>query len=143
MTFRKIMCPIDFSPGSQQAMRVAVRLAKHPETELVLVHSCYQPMAFTGQYLVPPPILEELADEARKELDGAVREASELGAKRVSSQLITGLPWQAVVEVAQQDPTCDLIVIGTHGRSGLARLMLGSVAMKVVAHAGVPVLVYR
>jgi nucleotide-binding universal stress UspA family protein len=135
MTFRKILCPIDFSPGSQQAMRVAVRLAKQPETELVLVHSCYQPMAFTGQYLVPPPILEELADEARTELDAAVREATELGAKRVSSRLVTGLPWQAIVEVAEQDPTCDLIVVGTHGRSGLARVLLGSVAEKIVRHA--------
>jgi nucleotide-binding universal stress UspA family protein len=135
MTFRKILCPIDFSPGSQQAMRVAVRLANQAETELVLVHSCYQPMAFTGQYAVPPPILEELADEARSELDSAVREATELGAKRVTSQLVTGLPWQAIVEVAQQDPTYDLIVVGTHGRSGLARVLLGSVAEKVVRHA--------
>lgn len=141
MAFRKILCPIDFSQGARQAMRVAVQLAKHPETEIELVHSAYQPMAFTGDYAVPPPILQQVADEGRRGLDAAVREITELGAKRVTRRLVTGLPWRAIVEVAEKDATCDLIAIGTAGSGRVARVLFGSVAQNVVRHAPCSVVV--
>ena len=70
------------------------------------------------------------------------RLASAAGVRFASLVSEARTPYEGIVEAARKRK-CDLVWIGSHGRSGLARLMLGSVAMKVVAHAGVPVLVYR
>jgi nucleotide-binding universal stress UspA family protein len=141
MSFHKILCPIDFSPGSQQAMRVAVRLATERSAELVLVHSWnLPPTAFAGEYTFPADVIQQLSDDARRGLDAAARDAGALGAKRVTSRLLSGLPWSTIVGAAAG---CDLIVIGTHGRTGLARILLGSVAEQVIRHAPCSVLVVR
>jgi nucleotide-binding universal stress UspA family protein len=132
---RKISCPIDFSPGSQKAMQFAARLAKRTDAELRLVHSSYvPPTAFAGEYMISPEAIQALSDDAALGLDAAVRDATALGVKHVSTKLVAGSPWQQIVELAESEPT-DLIVIGTHGRTGLARVLLGSVAEKVVRHA--------
>jgi len=143
MTFHKILCPIDFSPGSQQAMRVATALATAAGAELVLAHSTYvPPLAFAGDYTFPAPVIQDLSDDAKRRLDDAVREVTALGAKRVSSRLLDGLPWTMLV-AELDDPGYDLVVIGTHGRTGLSRILLGSVAEKIVRHAPCSVLVVR
>jgi nucleotide-binding universal stress UspA family protein len=143
MRFHKILCPIDFSAGSQQAMRVAARLATDADAELVLVHSSYvPPLAFAGDYMIPPPFLQDVTDDATRGLDDAVKEVKALGAKRVSAKLLAGLPWTTIVGELD-DPTFDLVVVGTHGRTGLARILLGSVAEKVVRHAPCSVMAVR
>jgi len=140
MGFQKILCPIDFSAGSQTAMSVAVRLAWESDAELVLVHAWHvPPPAIPVEYTFPPQTLELLRDDAQRGLDAAVRDAAALGAKRVSSLLLTAVPWRAIIDTLD-DPTFDLVVIGTHGRTGVARILLGSVAEKVVRHAPCPVL---
>lgn len=140
MTFKKILCPIDFSPGSQQAMRTAIRIANEDGAELVLFHSWHIPaMAFVGDAAFPPLLSENLAEDARRGLDDAEREATLAGAKRVTTKLAHGLPWEQIVEVLEREPF-DLAVIGTHGRTGLSRILLGSVAEKVVRHAPCSVL---
>jgi nucleotide-binding universal stress UspA family protein len=144
MAFKKILCPVDFSPGSNQAMRVAVRLAAERDAELVLVHSWYlPPIAFSSEFTYPTELVQQLSDDAERGLEAAVGEANQLGVRRVRSQLLAGLPWQQIVEAARRDPGVDLIVIGTHGRSGLSRVLLGSVAELVVRHARCPVLTVR
>jgi nucleotide-binding universal stress UspA family protein len=143
MTFKKILCPIDFSPGSQQAMRIAVRLANERDVELMLLHSWYlPPVAFAGEYMYPADVVQQLSDDARRGLEIAVAEARRLGARRVASKLLTGMPWQQIVDAARESAFA-LIVIGTHGRSGLTRVLLGSVAEMVVRHAPCPVLTVR
>jgi nucleotide-binding universal stress UspA family protein len=140
MGFRKILCPIDFSAGSQTAMSVAVRLAWESDAELVLVHAWYvPPPSIPVEYAFPPETLELLREDAQRGLEAAVRDVAALGAKRVSSILLTGVPWRAIIDTLE-DPTFDLVVIGTHGRTGVARILLGSVAEKVVRHASCPVL---
>jgi nucleotide-binding universal stress UspA family protein len=144
MSFHKILCPIDFSPGSQQAMRVAVRLASEADAELVLVHAWHvPPMAFAEEYVYSPVLIQELRDGAEAALETATREATALGAKRLASKLVTGMPRHAIVEVLEHEPAFDLVVMGTHGRSGLARFLLGSVAEGVVRHAPCSVLAVR
>ena len=144
MSFQKILCPIDFSPGSQQAMRVAARLANEADAELVLVHSWYvPPMAFSGEAALSPDILQELSDDAARGLASATRDLATFGVKRVTSQLLTGAPWHEIVAVAEQDPAYDLVVVGTHGRTGLARILLGSVAERIIRHAPCSVLAVR
>jgi len=144
MKLRKIMCPIDFSAGSEQAMRVATRLATEADAELVLFHSWHvPPIAFAGGHLiVPPTLFQDVSDDAKQGLDEAVLEVTALGARRVSAKLVSGLPWTVIVRELE-DPTYDLVVLGTHGRTGLERILLGSVAEKVVRHAPCSVLAVR
>ena len=144
MVFRKILCPIDFSAGSQQAMRVAIRLANEADAELVLAHAWHvPPMAYGSEYVLAADLMRDIADGARDALDAAMREATALGAKRVASRLLTGSPRHEIVKMLERDPAFDLVVMGTHGRTGLARILLGSVAEGVVRHAPCSVLAVR
>jgi nucleotide-binding universal stress UspA family protein len=122
-------------------MRVAIRLANEHDAELLLIHAWHLPTtAFASEYMYSGELVQELSDEAQRDLDAATAEAVKLGARRVTSKLLSGTPWQQIVDTAQNDSACDLIVIGTHGRTGLARVLLGSVAELVVRHAPCAVL---
>ncbi|HEU0035604.1 MAG TPA: universal stress protein [Kofleriaceae bacterium] len=144
MSFHKILCPIDFSPGSDQALRIAARLAKESSAELVIVHAWHiPPIAFGSEFTFPTDVIQQLIDDANAGLEQAKGRMRELGITHVSSKLLTGVPWNEIVELAASDGAFDLIVIGTHGRTGLARILLGSVAEKVVRHAPCPVLAVR
>ncbi|MEO6774899.1 MAG: universal stress protein [Kofleriaceae bacterium] len=141
MTAGKILCPIDFSEFSAHAMTVAVRLAQARGCELVLMHVWYlPPVATTGEVVYPAEMIRGLVDDVERGLAAAVETARKLGATRLSSKLIDGKPWVKIVELAEADPEIDLIVLGTHGRTGLARVFLGSVAEMVVRHAPCSVL---
>lgn len=89
-----------------------------------------------------PTLAQEISDGAKVSLDDALHEVTTLGAKRASAKLVNGLPWTMIVGELE-DPTYDLVVVGTHGRTGLARILLGSVAEKVVRHAPCSVLAVR
>ncbi len=141
---RKILCPTDLSPGSQQALRAAVHLAKDGDAELVLAHAWYlPPLANAGEMPFPAQLIDEMVTGEEAALATAVRDAQDLGAPRVSSLFLTGPPWQRICETAESDPAFDLIVMGTEGRTGLRRLLLGSVAEKVIRHAPCSVLAVR
>lgn len=143
MSFKKILCPTDFSAGSQHAMSIAVRLAWEADAELVLLHAWHVPAAaYPAEEPLAPGLLQHLTDDARRGLDAAAQEATALGAKRVTSRLLNGVPWSAIVETLDE-PEFDLAVMGTHGRTGVARFLLGSVAEKVVRHAPCSVLAVR
>jgi nucleotide-binding universal stress UspA family protein len=143
MTFTKILCPTDFSAGSQQALRVATRMASENNAELVIAHAWYLPPAgFGGEYVFPPSVIQDVVDDAQRGLDSVVAEASGAGAKKVSGTLLNGVPWVAI-ETLLDKQGFDLCVIGTHGRTGLSRIMLGSVAENVVRHSPCSVLAVR
>jgi len=136
MTFSKILCAIDFSKGSDQAIRHATRLAEAHRAELVLVH-VYQPAAFVGGELaVGTELFQGIIDDARGFLDAAV---TAIAHRPVSGVLATGIPWVQITEQLENHGF-DLCVIGTHGRTGLRRFLLGSVAENVVRHAPCAVL---
>ena len=144
MAFQKILCATDFSEGSRQAMRVAIRLANEAGAELVLVHAwSVPPVAYAGEYVFWPDVMQEIAEGSRAALDAETREATALGAKRLRSELLAGTPRHEIVRVLEDDPAFDLVVMGTHGRTGLARVLLGSVAERIVRHAPCSVLVVR
>lgn len=140
MAINKILCAVDFSPGARQAMATAVRLANERGAELVLLHAWYLPAALAGEYTYPADIVSQVLDDANRNLAAAVAEATQLGAERVTTKLTQGQPWQQIVEAANADPTFDLIVTGSRGRTGVGRVLLGSVAELVVRHAPCPVL---
>ncbi len=144
MAIKRIYCPVDFSPGSTQALRTAVRLARARDAELVVFHAWSLPASTMAiEYAYPDEVLKHLAEEARRGLETARLQAIELGAPRVTQQLVQGTPWQQIVDAARADAACDLIVVGSHGRTGLSRILIGSVAELVVRHAPCPVLTVR
>jgi nucleotide-binding universal stress UspA family protein len=143
MAFKKILCPTDFSAGSRAALHAAVEVANRASAELVIAHASYvPPPAFAGEFVFPPHALQQVVDDAQREVDDAVREAITLGAKRVTGISVSGVPWAKIVGLLE-DQAFDLCVIGTHGRSRLVGILLGSVAEKVVRHAPCSVLAVR
>jgi nucleotide-binding universal stress UspA family protein len=144
MTFKKILCPTDFSPGSQHAMRVAVRVATDDGAELVLAHVWHTPLfAFGGADPFPAEAIQQLVKEKERGLAAATSDAVKLGALRASSLFLTGAPWDQLVETLRGDDAFDLVVMGSHGRTGITRVLLGSVTEKVVRHAPCSVLAVR
>jgi universal stress protein A len=145
MTFRRILCPIDFSECSRVAMRRAVELASESRAAVTLLHVWQFPLyAFTGEMpTIPADLIEELRLDAGRTLEKWGEEARALGADRLSTSLLEGVAWDQIIAVLRNDPAYDLAVLGTHGRTGLKHVLLGSVAEKVVRHAPCPVLVVR
>ena len=144
MSFRRILCAVDFSDPSREAMRVAAGLARESAATLVLVHVWQVPVWFTSpEYQLPETFMQETVDAATAELEVWKTHARKLRVSEVTTAFVRGVPWDRIVSAAKADPACDLIVIGTHGRTGLKHVLIGSVAEKVVRHAPCPVLVVR
>jgi nucleotide-binding universal stress UspA family protein len=142
--FSKILVPVDFSPHSSEGVRLASNIARRYEAALVLVH-VYQPVAYPfpeGFVLYTPNQMANMLSELRKLLEGAEQEAQSAGAPSVSSKLLQGVVASEIVSTAQ-DERFDLIVMGTHGRTGIQHALMGSVAEKVVRRAPCPVLTVR
>lgn len=140
MTFTKILCATDFSPSSHHALQVAARLAVEHNAELIVAHAWYiPPIAFSSEASFPASVVQDVIVEAQRRLDEAVNEAKASGATRVTAVLLNGPPWVEVVGVLQNQHV-DLCVVATRGRTGLARILLGSVAEKIVRHAPCSVL---
>jgi nucleotide-binding universal stress UspA family protein len=143
MRMNTIGCAIDFSDRARCAMEAAADLARHYEARLVLVHVHDAPSAVESDMLVSPPAL---FDAAAREAEGMLArwraDAERLAGKSVESAVVVGTPAEELVRWAD-DHRADLLVVGTHGRKGLPRLVLGSVAERVVRAAPCPVLVAR
>ncbi|MGH7301938.1 MAG: universal stress protein [Candidatus Rokuibacteriota bacterium] len=138
---RRILHPSDFSPASRAVFARAVDMAKVNAATLLLVHVRSPVSPLFGDY-ISPQTFEQLARAAwQKRLDALVTRARKAGV-RARSFLFKGAPHVEIVRAARSK-RADLIVMGTYGRSGLARLFLGSVAERVVATALCPVLTVR
>ena len=142
---RRILHPTDFSRASGAAFLKAVALAKESRAELLLVHVLLPTTPFIGDGYISPKTYEELEASARR---GAQRELAKVVARaqkakaRVKAVLLEGVPYDKIARVARSK-RADLIVMGTHGRSGLSKFFLGSVAERVIALAPCPVLTVR
>lgn len=143
MAFHRIMCPVDFSAGSGEALRVAAELARERDAALVLVHVWAPAQVTIGDGYLAPSVVQDMLDAETAQLAKSKAQAQQLGVKEVATRFLSGVPWDEIVNAARSDSAIDLIVIGTHGRTGLAHVLLGSVAEKVVRHAPCPVLVVR
>jgi nucleotide-binding universal stress UspA family protein len=142
--FRKILAPVDFSPHSNDGMRLAADIARRYDAGLTLAH-VYQPVAYPfpeGFLLYTPNQLAEMLTELQKLLDRARAELEASGPVRAETRLLQGIVASEIVTVAEQE-SFDLIVMGTHGRTGLQHALLGSVAEKVLRRAHCPVLTVR
>jgi nucleotide-binding universal stress UspA family protein len=140
MKFTKILCPIDFSPPSMHALHMAISLAKASSCELVIVHSWHLPALYYSELAFPSNVVDAMEEGAAAELAKAMREATDSGVNRVSTHLLEGIPADVIVDAVEADPTVDLVVLGANGRSGFGRVLMGSVAEKIVRHAPCSVL---
>lgn len=142
---RRILVPTDFSETSEAALAYALDLAKRLGSSIHVLH-VIDDVSFTAVY--PDAISVELAavraqltDEARRRLDALVDRCTARGVP-ATSEVTVGRPARAISETAAAQGS-DLIVMATHGRSGLAHLMLGSVAERVLRTAPCAVLTVR
>ncbi len=132
----KILCPTDFSTDSEHALEVAVRLARARDAELVIAHVWHlSPLAFSGETPIPADVISEIIRDSELGLADAARQATSLGATRVSTKFLRGVPWDQIVRTVEGDRAYDLVVMGRRGRSGLARFLVGSVTERVIRHA--------
>ena len=142
---RRILHPTDFSPASRAALAKAIQLAREQKAELVVCHVMSPFVPMLGEGYMTPRMYEEIAASTRqgaqRQLDAMVAKARRAGA-RVRGLLVEGTPFDRIGRVARSQKA-SLVVMGTHGRSALGRLFLGSVAERVVATSPVPVLTVR
>jgi nucleotide-binding universal stress UspA family protein len=139
--FRKILVPVDFSVYSENAVRVASELSAAFSAPLLLIH-VYDPVAYPlpdGYVMYTPGQLSMMWAELDRRLELAQREAMRLGAVAAETRLLQGLTADEIVRVAR-DGDFDLIVLGSHGRRGLQRVLLGSIAARVLQTAPCTVL---
>ena len=142
--FRRILMATDFSPASEAALEEAARLARESGASLRLLHVYENPAVAALPYVPTDGYLDALI-AARTEAESRMQRLLSRDALRglEARAIVTkGLPGTQIVENAIREKA-DLIVMGTHGRRGVARLILGSVAAMVIAVAPCPVLTIR
>jgi nucleotide-binding universal stress UspA family protein len=149
-TIKKILVPVDFSEGAQPALALAATMARTFGASIELLHVWQPPPLIPLTTLIVPSSLEaepvNMEELARSTAGAQMKELSTRlhaeGVKEVRSRVGIGSPAHEIVDLAELGHF-DLIVMGTHGRTGFAHAVLGSVAEKVVRRAKCPVLTAR
>ena len=139
MHWNTILVPTDFSPSSDAALRLATVLARDSEARIVIVHVAEPRPAYTvaGVYASLPS-----GNEFQVENEQLAKSAPPDPAVRCERRFVVGSPAEEIVRCAN-DLKADMIVMGTHGHTGLVRLLLGSVAEAILRHASCPVLTVK
>ena len=144
-SLRHILVATDFSAASRMALRRAMEMALANKAELWIVHVASPPWPMSPDGYVLPRIYDEVElavrADAQKRLGAILARARKSGI-RGRALLLKGVAHEAIVKAARAH-RADLIVLGTHGRTGVARFFVGSVAARVVAAASCPVLTVR
>jgi len=135
----KILFPTDFSPASEHALKWATSLARDSGATISIIHVEEPPMAYGGGEMYVGFDDAATKDELRRVLVQVVPTDHNVAHEH---KLLVGNPADAIVHEAEAEGA-DLIVMGTHGRTGLTRLLMGSVAEAVVRRAKCPVLTVK
>lgn len=136
---RRILMATDFSDYSRDALDRAVQMAKAFGAEIHLLHVLELPYTST-----PPQYAKALEEVNKEEAKKLNTQAERIRQESIEVRLMSrhGVPHQQITEAAKEI-RADLIVLGTHGRTGLAHMLIGSVAERVVRHAPCPVLTVK
>ncbi len=143
--FRRIVCASDFSRASSRAFVTAVAMAKAHRARLTLLHVIEPVMPIIPEQYIASTTWEQVDAGTRRWATGQLARLAEKAKKkgvRVATRLIEGFVADEIARVARSE-RADLLVVGTHGRRGISRLVLGSVAERVVAIAHCPVVTCR
>jgi nucleotide-binding universal stress UspA family protein len=144
MQIKSILFPTDFSEGSSQALQYAVDMTKKYGAKLYVVHVIYDIAKGTGWY-VPHVSMDQMYKDIQ---EGAKKELEKFGVeglgevKDIERTVLTGVPHEEVMNFAKKNKI-DLIIMGTHGRKGIDRILFGSTAAQIVRFAPCPVLTVR
>jgi universal stress protein A len=134
-----ILHPTDFSASSQSAFHLACALARDSGARLIVLHVRQLPLGAFGEFGAMPPPPEPGDSQEYQQLENVQPLDAAVSVER---RLIDGDP-ATVISAVAQDEYCDMIVMGTHGRAGLSRLLMGSVAERVVRTAPCAVLTIK
>ncbi len=136
-----IVCAIDFSEPSNHALAHAMSFAKRLGAKVIAVHAWQLPVYAVpdGIALFGPEVVSEISEGLQEQLAKTI-EAHRLEGVTLEGKLVAGAPVEAVLEVAK-DAAAEYVVIGTHGRTGVARFVIGSVAERMVRYSHVPIIV--
>ncbi len=141
MKIKRILFPTDISEGSAHAVPFVTDLTKHYGAKLYVIHVMYDVARATGWY-VPHMSIDELYRDietnAKKEIEKCCVEDLR-GYKNIEYRILKGVPHEEILKFSEEN-AIDLIVMGTHSRKGLDRVIFGSTAERVVRHAPCPVL---
>jgi nucleotide-binding universal stress UspA family protein len=142
---RRILFASDFSKASAKAFAKAIALARATQADMTILHVLVPFAPLVPEQYIRGATLDQLNADARRwgqrQLDGLTAKAKN-GGVRAGSLMMTGDPAEQIVRAARSK-RADLIVLGTHGRTGLNRLFVGSVAQRVIASASCPVVTVR
>ena len=143
--YKRILVSTDGSEISRKAAASAVALAKSMGAELLAI-SVKEPFPYSAiseMQPVPPQEFFDAQERIASERVNAVREACQAAGQPCEAHTVEAVhPWEAIIEHAKAH-ACDLIVMSSHGRSGVTALLLGSETQKVLTHTTTPVLVVR
>jgi nucleotide-binding universal stress UspA family protein len=146
--FKHLLVPTEGSALSTSTVARAVSFAKEAGARITFFYAQPDfPIPIYGEgALIDPTTPEQFADSARTQareiLDEALALAQSAGVTAQGDSAIHDVPYQAIIEAAERNE-CDLIFMASHGRRGIAGLLLGSETQKVLTHTRIPVLVYR
>ena len=142
---RRILVPTDFSKSSANALTYAAAFAEKFGAEILLLHVVQDLALFIPEAVLvappPAPPVEQFAAAARTALERVITDLQRPGLA-IRPEVVEGTPYEEIVRFARERDV-DLIVIGTHGHTGLAHILLGGVTDKVVRRAPCPVLTVR
>ena len=140
---KKIMCAVDFSEASREVADYAATLAKCTGAEILVLYVAPSLSQYVG-FHVPPSSIEtfvkEIVSGADKSMEAFL--AEEFKGANVRGEVVTGYAAEEILNAAEEEKV-DMIVMGTHGRKGIDRILFGSVAEKVVKSAKCPVVTVR
>ncbi|MDE2059326.1 MAG: universal stress protein [candidate division NC10 bacterium] len=139
MPIKRILVPTDFSASSEYACQYALTFAHEARAEVYLLHAIYNPLRLPGYDF--GGVIETLVKQAQDDLQKQVEQIREKQVI-VHPMVLVGVEYEEIVKFAQEHQI-DLIIMGTHGRTGLAHAFLGSVAERVIRIASCPVLIVR
>ncbi len=147
IVFKNILVPYDGSDLSKSGLEKAIALAKTVGAQITGFHVAPDIDSSVRAYLpeaayIPEEYNEKAGDAAKEQLKEIERQCAAAGVPYTVHYVLSEFVADAIVE-ASEKYKCDLIAIASHGRTGLARVMLGSQTQKVLAHAGIPVLVFK
>lgn len=143
---KQVLWPTDFSELSMKGGRYARAFADAFQAELRVIHICQPLIGSSSDLPLTPGMMvgvtrEQVLEAARARLKSVIARAFE-DTSRVRSDVRIGVPWQEICRYAESEKS-ELIVIGTHGYTGLRHVLIGSIAERVVQHAPCPVLTVK
>lgn len=141
---KRILVPVDFSECSVAALRTAIELAEHFDASIDVVYVWEQPYYVNPELMLYVPggdgqsLIDYARAQAEEELEGVLTRVPDSKVP-IHRRLANGRPHKKIIEIVEAEKF-DLVVMGTHGRTGLTHLILGSVAEKVIRRSPAPVL---